>query len=314
MAATLSELLGRRRQSSARPIFSRRIPFVAGAAVRRLASRKRSAISSLCANSSNVPQSASVAEYIDALSAPPGKSLDDALEASQAVEVESPVLTLNAGGRRTPFFYLHSDLFSGGMYCRRLAAAIGPEQPIHAVAPHGTAGLPLFGNDRSDGAGLLAAHPSGAAYWPYRLGGFCVSGLVAYEIARLLAAEGESVERLVLVNASPMPAPARIPLIDGPCWTIASNAASGPETARKTLLQLGSLPRRAGARARSAILKLAALRSAHARDCARNREGSSQTGGDPEPFAKRRGAARRRTLSLTSPPDSRTIRNSTVAK
>ncbi len=55
-----------------------------------------------------------------------------------------------------------------------------------------------------------------------------MSGLVAYEVARLLEAEGESVERLVLVNASPMLA-RRVSLIDAVLRRIASNAALAPK-------------------------------------------------------------------------------------
>lgn len=196
----------------------------------------------------------SVAEYIDWLSAPPGKSLDDALEASQAVEVESPVLTLNAGGRRRPFFYLHSDLFGGGIYCRRLATAIGPEQPIHAVAPHGTAGLPQLGTIESMALGYLpyirALQPSG----PYRLGGFCVSGLVAYEIARLLRAQGETIERLALVNASPLPKRS-IPLLDRFVRTIASNRRLSPRLREKLCYNLARF-HLVAARGPGVILKL----------------------------------------------------------
>jgi amino acid adenylation domain-containing protein len=38
---------------------------------------------------------------------------------------------------------------------------------------------------------------------PYRLGGFCLSGLVAYEMARLLRAEGEDLDLLALIDAYP---------------------------------------------------------------------------------------------------------------
>jgi thioesterase domain-containing protein len=46
---------------------------------------------------------------------------------------------------------------------------------------------------------LVARQPGG----PYRLGGYCNGGLVAYEVARQLAARGATVERLVLIAAAP---------------------------------------------------------------------------------------------------------------
>jgi thioesterase domain-containing protein len=125
----------------------------------------------------------------------------------------TPIVKLNSGGTRTPFIYFHSDLFADGLHSRQLAAALGADQPVYAVAPHGTAGLPLLPTIESmarDYVSLIrTVQPSG----PYRLGGYCASGLVAYELARLLRAEGEVVERLVLLNASPMPT-RRIALFD----------------------------------------------------------------------------------------------------
>src|SRR5262249_18273724 len=48
----------------------------------------------------------------------------------------------------------------------------------------------------------LAAMRSVLPRGPYRLGGLCNGGLVAFEIARLLEADGELVDRLVLVAAT----------------------------------------------------------------------------------------------------------------
>ncbi len=124
-----------------------------------------------------------------------------------------PLVTLNAGGSRPPFILFHSDLFADGLYARQLAAALGPDQPVCSVAPHGTAGLPLLPTIEDmarDYVPLVrAVQPTG----PYRLGGYCAGGLVAYELARLLRLEGAVVDRLVLLNSSPMPT-RRIGLFD----------------------------------------------------------------------------------------------------
>jgi amino acid adenylation domain-containing protein len=48
-------------------------------------------------------------------------------------------------------------------------------------------------------AQIRAAQPHG----PYRLGGYCFSGLVAYEMARLLREDGEELELLALIDAYP---------------------------------------------------------------------------------------------------------------
>ena len=49
---------------------------------------------------------------------------------------------------------------------------------------------------------------------PYRLGGFCFSGLVAYEMARLLHEDGEQVGTLALIDAYPYRTPQRQPRLE----------------------------------------------------------------------------------------------------
>jgi thioesterase domain-containing protein len=104
------------------------------------------------------------------------------------------------GASRPELFYLHGDYNGGGLYCLALACHIGRDQPFYGLAPHGADGAPLpptieaMADDRL--RMLRALRPSG----PYRLAGHCNGALVAFEIARRLAAEGERVERLVLVS------------------------------------------------------------------------------------------------------------------
>jgi len=113
------------------------------------------------------------------------------------------VLPVQASGNRAPFFFLHGDWTGGAFYCFALARACGPQQPFYVLEPQ------VF--SESDGAPSLEevarAHieamrrvrPRG----PYRLGGYCNGGLLAYEMARQLEQAGEQVEFLGLIDASP---------------------------------------------------------------------------------------------------------------
>jgi len=100
----------------------------------------------------------------------------------------------------TPFFMLTGDLTGGGFYCRGLAAALNADQPLYAITP----AAPDSAVSLATVEGMAAAHlddvrriqPAG----PYRLGGYCVGGLVAYEMARQLRAVGDEVELLLLVD------------------------------------------------------------------------------------------------------------------
>jgi len=103
------------------------------------------------------------------------------------------------GAHRRPLFFLHGDYAGGGLYCLRLAVHLGRDQPLYGIAPHGHEGEALPPTIEAMAADRLrtirALQPSG----PYWLGGYCNGAVVAFEIARQLQAEGERVERLVLV-------------------------------------------------------------------------------------------------------------------
>jgi len=112
------------------------------------------------------------------------------------------VLPVQTEGGRRPFFFLHGDWTGGAFYCFALARACGTEQPFYVLEPY------TF--SRKDGAPTLeviaGAHIDAMravqAQGPYRLGGFCNGGLLAYEMARQLEAQGDQVEFLGLVNPS----------------------------------------------------------------------------------------------------------------
>lgn len=115
-------------------------------------------------------------------------------------------------GRRPELFLMHGDMNGGGFYCLALAGHLGGDQPVHAFAPHGVDGTPLPGAIEAMVAEPLAAVRRLRPHGPYRLAGYCNGALVAYEIARALAAEGERVERLILIAPvlpAAVPAPTR---------------------------------------------------------------------------------------------------------
>ena len=123
-------------------------------------------------------------------------------ESEREGEGKARILPLQAGGSRRPFFFLHGDWTGGAFYCFALARACGAEQPFYVLEPYAF-------NDR-DGAPALEAIASAhieamrgvQARGPYRLGGFCNGGLLAYEMARQLERDGEQIEFLGLINPS----------------------------------------------------------------------------------------------------------------
>ncbi len=115
----------------------------------------------------------------------------------------STLLKINESGSRTPFFYLHGDLFGGGFYSLKLSRALGSDQPFYVMPPHDVRTSPKAPGIEEMAAvhlhALRVVRPRG----PYIIGGFCLGGIVAYELAQQIAAAGETVEMLLLIDAEP---------------------------------------------------------------------------------------------------------------
>src|SRR5213078_1541204 len=113
---------------------------------------------------------------------------------------------VQAGGSRRPLFFLHGDWAGGGFYCIDLSHDLGADQPFYILEPYKFNDLPIPPSFEAMAAAhidsLRTVQPEG----PYLLGGFCNGGLMAYEIARQLHEQGETVDLLVMIDpATPAP-------------------------------------------------------------------------------------------------------------
>jgi thioesterase domain-containing protein len=107
-------------------------------------------------------------------------------------------------GDKLPFF-LVAGMFGNVLNLRHLAELVGSERPFYGLQARG-----LYGDHqphetfeemaRDYIAELRTVQPHG----PYLLGGFSGGGITAYEMARQLAAEGESVPLIVMLD-TPLP-------------------------------------------------------------------------------------------------------------
>jgi thioesterase domain-containing protein len=111
-----------------------------------------------------------------------------------------PLTKLNANGRHTPLFFFHGDYIGGGAYVRKLASLLGSDQPLFVIAPH-SVDTPISRSIEAMAADRLPLIRSAQPQGPYRLAGYCTAGLVAFEVARLLAAAGEKVEMVAMIDS-----------------------------------------------------------------------------------------------------------------
>ena len=134
------------------------------------------------------------------LRAPTIQQLVDVLSQAEAPTQWSSLITIQPKGSRPPFFCMHSV---GGnvLYYRDLARHLGSDQPFFALQQQGLDGRSPLHTRIED----MAAHyvreiraflPEG----PYFLGGHSLGGLIAYEAALQLSAQGKRVALLALID------------------------------------------------------------------------------------------------------------------
>lgn len=148
-----------------------------------------------------------------------------------------------AGGidRREPALFFHSDLFADGYYAEQVAAAITRRRVV-PIGPHGVGVRPLLPTIDAMACDYVETIDAIQQRGPYRLLGFCSGALVAFEVARLLRERGDTVEQLVLINAS---APVRpiLPFRDSIIRSVATNRRLSPRTREVICYNLARLNR-----------------------------------------------------------------------
>jgi thioesterase domain-containing protein len=111
------------------------------------------------------------------------------------------LVTLRSEGSKPPFFCIHSE---GGNVLEyvRLAEHMSHDQPFYALQAQGLKGDRIEGHSVEEMAQhyleeMKTRQPQG----PYFIGGYCLGGLVAYEMARQLEEKGDQVAFLGLISA-----------------------------------------------------------------------------------------------------------------
>ncbi len=134
------------------------------------------------------------------LHAPTIEELADVINRKDSSAPWPTLVAIQPKGSRPPFFCIHS-VGGGVLYYRDLAQHLGSDQPLYGLQQQGLDGVQAFHSRIEDMAALYirairTLQPEG----PYFLGGHSFGGLVAYEVARQLCAQGRTVALLALID------------------------------------------------------------------------------------------------------------------
>jgi acetoacetyl-CoA synthetase len=133
--------------------------------------------------------------------APTIKQLAAVLSESGPAAPWSPLVAIDEGGTGAPLFIIHG-LTGIALNLRLLGRRIKSGRPVYALQARGLDSFDPPTNRIEDMAADYIVHirrlqPRG----PYLLAGFCFGGLVAFEMSRQLASEGDRVEFLGLLDS-----------------------------------------------------------------------------------------------------------------
>jgi amino acid adenylation domain-containing protein len=138
--------------------------------------------------------------------APTIATLADYLADDAGQDQWQTVVRIQPNGSRLPFFCVHG--FGGGVLgYADLAHLLGPDQPFYGLQATGLDGqstpdITIEAMATRYIAAMRTVQPNG----PYSIGGYCFGGVVAFEMARQLNAQGESIALLAVMEGY---APAR---------------------------------------------------------------------------------------------------------
>ena len=131
--------------------------------------------------------------------APTIAELTRLMEGNHARDSLVPIRT---GGNKPAVFLVH-DGDGETMLYRNLALRLDPDHPIYGLQPHSHSKHPILHTRIEEMAAyhvdkMRTVQPRG----PYFIGGMCAGGVIAYEIARRLQSQGETVGMVALIDAA----------------------------------------------------------------------------------------------------------------
>ncbi|MBC7970696.1 MAG: amino acid adenylation domain-containing protein [Verrucomicrobia bacterium] len=147
------------------------------------------------------------------LTAPTIAQLAALLNQPGQLDQRSSLVLLREGGTQPPVFFIHDGEGETLLY-RNLAYCLKPEHPVYGIQPYSQERHPILHTRIAE----MAAHyieqiRTVQSDGPYLLGGLCVGGFLAFEIARQLQMQGQTVAMVALIDTADVEATVRSGLI-----------------------------------------------------------------------------------------------------
>ena len=113
----------------------------------------------------------------------------------------SSLVPIQPLGSKCPLFLVHGAEGNVLLY-RQVTKYLGPDQPVYGLQSRGLNGDGCFHKTISEMAShyvreIMTVQPQG----PYFLGGYCLGGIVAFEMAQQLSAMGEKTELVLMLDS-----------------------------------------------------------------------------------------------------------------
>ena len=113
------------------------------------------------------------------------------------------LIEVHGGGTAAPLFYVSPYLISALSF-HGLSGELGDDIPFYVLQPQGLeSDDPVHHRIEDMAAHYIREMKTVQPHGPYRIGGHCAGGWVAFEMARQLQAAGDRIERLIIVDVEP---------------------------------------------------------------------------------------------------------------
>lgn len=113
----------------------------------------------------------------------------------------SSIVPIQPSGTRPPLFCVHGH--SGEvLFYRELSQRLGPDQPLFALQARGLTGTPPDETIEAMASHYVREMRSVQPQGPYWIGGYCLGGTIAFEMAQQLHEQGQEVALLALFDSA----------------------------------------------------------------------------------------------------------------